>query len=322
MLSLALCLLLAAPAAPAPKVPADCDALYYGEGTPKDHRKALACYRDAHGWASPAMVIIMQLNGEGTRIDVAGARAGLERLRKESTDPAGNTSDEVATLEAIIKEREANPKVSAKHLDYCQDVAGETTPALAYCAGRVESGIEMNDDRRLAKVRDGLEPGPRRAFEAARAAFDSFAHAESNRVYQKYIGATIRSEASIRGESFARADFMAEVEALARASTTGPTPGKRSFGDADRALNTAYRNELRPEQSTGCAIDELDTATASREYRAAAHTAQHRWVRYRDAMGKLAAARWPENPGVGDTTRALITEDRIRELSPEEGDLR
>jgi hypothetical protein len=39
-------------------------------------------------------------------------------------------------------------------------------------------------------------------------------------------------------------------------------------------------------------------------------------------MAKLAAARWAGRPEVEDLTRALVTEDRIRELTPGEGDIR
>jgi hypothetical protein len=51
------------------------------------------------------------------------------------------------------------------------------------------------------------------------------------------------------------------------------------------------------------------------DYKARSRTAQHEWVRYRDAMGSLAAARWPADRDALDQARALVTEDRIRELS-------
>ena len=54
----------------------------------------------------------------------------------------------------------------------------------------------------------------------------------------------------------------------------------------------------------------------------ASRKTQHEWVRYRDAMGTLAAARWPARTDVADLTRALVTEDRIVELTPAEGDIR
>ena len=37
--------------------------------------------------------------------------------------------------------------------------------------------------------------------------------------------------------------------------------------------------------------------TRNSDYKTKSRAAQHEWVRYRDAMGDLAAARWPDSPG-------------------------
>ncbi|HEY6475389.1 MAG TPA: hypothetical protein VI456_02345, partial [Polyangia bacterium] len=208
MLSLTLCFLVAAPPTaaapvPAPKLPEDCDALYYGEERPKDYAKALGCYRSQEDWA---MVAIMQLNGEGTPVDVAGARASYRRM----LGPQGFEDGDGASLAGVLKEREANPHAKRPRIDFCRDVAG-ITPSLAYCSRRQENGVKAKDDQLLAALRAGLEPGARPAFDAARAAFAGFIDAEGDRVYQTYIDGTIRNEASINAESFARANFMAEM---------------------------------------------------------------------------------------------------------------
>jgi uncharacterized protein YecT (DUF1311 family) len=59
-----------------------------------------------------------------------------------------------------------------------------------------------------------------------------------------------------------------------------------------------------------------------RDYRTKSRGAQPAWVRYRDAIAKLAVARWPAAHDTENLTRARITEDRIRELRPAEGELR
>jgi hypothetical protein len=102
------------------KTPDECDRLYYGEGRPRDHGKALACYRAEENWV---MIVIMQLNGEGTPVDVGAARAGLAG-RFRGGDGWTNVDDEA--LDRIIKEREAHPLVKGKHVDFCADVAGTT----------------------------------------------------------------------------------------------------------------------------------------------------------------------------------------------------
>ena len=137
-------------------------------------------------------------------------------------------------------------------------------------------------------------------------AFEAFVAAEGERVYQKYIDGTIRGQTSIAGQSFARANFMRRIEVLASASP--PDAGRRSLGDADRQLNVTYKQDVR------------DWPAA--EYKRLLRKTQHEWVRYRDAMGKLAAAHWPGQTDVADLARAQVTEDRLVELTPEEGDVR
>ena len=313
MLSLALCLWSAGPAvAAAPQPPEDCEALYYGEGPTKDHVRALACYRKLEDWA---MVAVMQLNGEGTPVDVAGARASLGKLEREGLDADGEA------LERILKRREANPHVKAGHVDFCADIA-QTTPSLAYCASRQEASQTTKSDRRLGKLRARVETAARPSFDAAVVAFRSFVDAEGQRVYQKWIDGTIRGQASIAAESFARTNFMAEMESLATAGAGGPKRGPRSFADADRQLNLVYQGDISDDGSTAGEPDAAAQRAAAREYRTKARTAQRLWIHYRDAMAKLATTRWPKDPEVPGVIQALVTEDRLRELTPGEGDVR
>jgi hypothetical protein len=115
------------------------------------------------------------------------------------------------------------------------------------------------------------------------------------------------AQASIAGESFARENFMKRIQVLASAGGPAPDAAKRSFADADRQLNVTYKE---------------DVGGSPADYKKASRKTQHEWVHYRDAMGKLAAARWPARAGLADLARALVTEDRIVELTPGEGDIR
>jgi len=284
---------------PAPRNPEDCDALYQGEGRPRDLARALACYRTDENWV---MVAIMQLNGEGTPADLAAARATIKRMR----DADGALDADGEALEAIVEDRAAHPKAKARHIDFCTDVAA-ITPSLAFCDRRAADHAAAADARRLAELRAGLDAGARSAFDAAVAASKAFIAAEAERVYQKWIDGTIRAQASISGESFARANFMRRIQALAAAGGAAPDPGKRSFADADRQLNLTYKQDVGDEPP---------------DYKRASRKTQHQWVQYRDAMGKLAALRWPARTDAADLIRAQVTEDRIVELTPEEGDIR
>jgi len=261
------------------------------------------------------MVAIMQLNGEGTPVDVAGARASVGQLAQE-----GSLDADGEALERILKRREANPQAKARHIDFCADIA-QTTPSLGYCASRQETSRTAKGDRRLAELRGRLEAAARPPFDAAVAAFRSFVDAEGQRVYEKWIEGTIRGQASIAAESFARTNFMTELESLVKADGGGPQRGPRSFADADRQLNRVYQGDISDDGSTG-AGDAAAERAAAREYPAKARAAQRLWIHYRDAMVKMATTRWPQAPEVTGVIRALITEDRIRELTPEEGDVR
>lgn len=301
-------------AAPAAKPSEDCDALYYGEARPRDHAKALACYRAEGNWT---MVAIMQLNGEGGPVDVAGARASF----KSALEGGTFMDADAEALDAIIKKREASPSAKGKHIAFCGDVAG-ITPSLAYCQRRDEDRKAAKDDSSLKKARAQVDPRVRPAFDRAVSAFRSFVKAEGGRAYQRYIDGTIRNQASMDQEAFVRRNFMAEINALAVGPAAGPPPGPRSFAEADQELNAVYKEELRSYSANydGLAKGTQDAAQAAtyrsyvNDYKTKSRSAQHEWVRYRDAMAKLAAARWPDVRDAEDLTRALVTEDRIREL--------
>jgi hypothetical protein len=106
----------------------DCygDKFYYGWGRARDVKKALACYRASNDWM---MLAILQINGEGAPVDIAGARASLNRVESKDAD--------FEALDRIIKKREANPTAKFRRVDFCKDVAN-TTPSVDVCQAREE----------------------------------------------------------------------------------------------------------------------------------------------------------------------------------------
>jgi hypothetical protein len=291
----------------------DCDALYKGEGTPRDFSKALACYRAQGDWI---MVAIMQVNGEGTPVDLAGARATLRRVESKDADSEA--------LESIIAKREANPSAKGRRVDFCKDVAMTTLSANS-CEAEAEEKTTAKSDAGLKKMRAGLDARVRAAFDRAQAAFEKFVKAEGERVYQENIDGSIRNQAAMDQQAQVRRNFMATINVL----IGGPADrlvGRRTFGEADKALNAVYNANLSSyvkfnEESAADARNRKDAEMAATfqtritDYKAKSRAAQHEWVRYRDAMGSLAAARWPGAREVQDQARALVTEDRIRELN-------
>jgi len=294
----ALVVFLLAPAAPVPTPPENCDAAYDGVGQAQDFAKALACYRSQEAWA---MVAIMQLNGEGTAVDVAAARASFARLVGASAYQDADADK----LGVIIKAREANPTAKAPRVDFCRDVAS-TTVSLDPCQQRALDQQIAKDDRLVKSVRDHLPPPAQGQLDHVVKLFQPFARAEADRAYQEYISGSIRGTFSMRQETMVRENFITFIKSMAVEATAPPAP-RSPFAAADRALNAVYRQKVR----SYAAGETKATAAACRTK---ARNAQHFWIQYRDAAADFAASRWPNSPSIKDVVKALVTEDRIREL--------
>ena len=307
----------AAPKAPAAQEdPEECDNLYNGEGRPRDFGKALACYRAREDWV---MVTIMQLNGEGAPVDIAGARATFQR---HLTGKSGGRDADDDALEGIIEERSANPAAKGRRIDFCRDVA-RTTVSINPCDAQAMDRKARKGAAKFARLRDKLVPAARVPFDRTLRAFDQFVTAESDRVYQRNIDGSIRNQAATAQEGVLREHLAALMKVMVPVGAGAPPPGApRPFADADRELNDVYRAEVRgyvadyEQRAKEAADPELATQcrTYAADYRTKSQNTQRLWVRYRDAAADLAAARWPAGTDVRDVARALITEDRIREL--------
>jgi len=296
--------------------PEDCEHLYEGDGDgrPRDFVKALACFRAREDWV---MVAIMQLNGESTPVDIAGARASYERELAQKG--VGDADDEA--LDQIIKRREANPTARARRVDFCRDVA-RTTVSINPCERQEMDRKVRKGAAAHAQLRAKLPAAARASFDKTLRAFDDFVSAESRRAYQRAIDGSIRNQAAMAEEAVLRRHFAAFLKAMVEAGGGGPPAAPRPLPDADRELNAVYRAEVqdyaadyqqRAEETKDAALATQYRGYAT-DYRTLSRDTQRRWVRYRDAAADLAAARWPGSETVKDTARALITEDRIKEL--------
>jgi hypothetical protein len=292
----------------------DCygDEFYYGWGRARDVKKALACYRASNDWM---MLAILQINGDGAPVDIAGARASLSRVESKDAD--------FDALDRIIKKREANPTATFRRVDFCKDVAN-TTPSVDICQAREEGKKIAKSDSRVDKLRVGLDPSARSAFDRAQAAYKKVAHADGERVYQEYIDGSGRDQDALNQEARVRRNFVATIRVLV-AVPAARLVGRRSFADADKELNEVYNENVSSyvtsNEDSATEADKLKDAEMAAEYRTRnsdyktkSRAAQHEWVRYRDAMGDLAAARWSDARDAREQARALVTEDRIREL--------
>ena len=299
-----------------PKEREDCDAYYNGEGGPKDLAKALACYRAQEEWT---MLAIMQLNGEGTPVDVAGARASFLRLVAAKGEKNQDMDD--MTLEKIIKEREAHPGPKARRIDFCRDVA-MTTISVNVCDAQEEERKASKGDTHLQKLRARLDPRMRAPFDRVVDTFHAFVPAESTRAYQAYIDGSIRNQFATSQEALLRSNFTKTLTLLTAPGGAAPPSLKRSLQVADRELNELYKADVggyvsrwkKEEAEAKEPALKAQYAGWAADYQHDAHAAEHQWILYRDAMAKLAAARWPAAHEAEEVAKTLVTEDRIREL--------
>jgi len=271
-----------------------CEDYRQGQLGPQDYPKALACLRGNEDWL---WVALMQVNGDGTPADLAAARATLDRLKFKDAD--------AEALERIIRKRSANPTGKVLRVEFCRDVAA-TTPSVDSCEAQQQARKTAATDARLNKIKGDLDQRVRLAFGRAQEAFETFVRAESDRIFQKYIDGTARDQEAMDQEKRARRHFVASITLILK----GPAAHRaraRTFPEADRELNVVYNSMI-------ASFAEFIQASALHEYKATSRAAQHEWVRYRDAMGALAVARWPELRDAQAQARALVTEDRIREL--------
>jgi hypothetical protein len=278
----------------APEEPESCDDYYEGHKKVRDFARAFSCYRKWEIWL---WVAIMQVNGEGTPVDLAGAQVSLDRLAFKDAD--------ALALERIIKRRRANPNLKGRRVDFCKDLAN-TTNSVEVCDFGEEAQKTVRYGAQVTKLRASLAPAVRPTFDRVRAAFERFARAEGDRLYQEYIDGTARGQEAIAQEALARRNFMATLKLLMTGPATRLSAG-RSFPGADRELGAVYKRTLS-------SYAESSKDDDVRELKRKSEAAQNEWIRYRDATAELASARWPAVAGVRELAKTLVTEARIREL--------
>ena len=251
----------------------------------------LSCYRRQETWLR---VALMQVNGEGTPADLAAARASLDRLAFKDAD--------VLALEKIIKKRKAGPLAKSRRVEFCKDVAS-TTVSRNFCQARAGEEKAHKNDAQLQKIKADLDPRLFPALDRAQAAFTRFVKAEGDRVYQENIDGSIRDhEAWRKRPAFGVTSWHRQA---AGDWPRGAPRGTEIFPEADRELNSVYNttvsryvsyNERAAKDALATNAPDMVAEYLGRntDYKTKSRAAQHEWVRYRNAMGELAAGRWPE----------------------------
>ncbi len=221
-----------APTRPVAEDPEDCEGYYEGWNVRQDDRKAFACFLRNKDWL---WVALMQVNGEGTPLDLAAAGASLNRLEFKDAD--------ASVLEAIIKKRGANPRAPSRRVEFCKDVAS-TTLSTNVCQARQEGEKAQKDNGRLKKLRASLGMRTRPPFDRARAAFDRFVKAEGDRVYQEYIDGSARNHEAMDQEARARRNFLSTIKKVVTEPMSRDAR-RRSFPDVGSGAQRCLRRRGR-----------------------------------------------------------------------------
>jgi uncharacterized protein YecT (DUF1311 family) len=136
---------------------------------------------------------------------------------------------------------------------------------------------EKRNDVTLIKIADGLNAPQKQAFNRLREAFSAYQSAEGGRVFQAFIGGTIRNSAASLQEAYVRDHFIADVEMVVEKRTLAMASASESES-ADSDMNAAYGEDLL----RGVA-GEKDAGGIGEGYEKAATSAQEAWILYRNA---------------------------------------
>jgi uncharacterized protein YecT (DUF1311 family) len=305
-------------AAPAAFGGVDCDDYYYGIRRAPDLAKALQCYEKKKIWE---MAIVMRLNGEGAPASVARAEELL--LAWQKADPTQADSLQVMALRKIIDERKQHPGGPFALIDFCKDIAGDTVTMNA-CAALDADIEEAKLEARVAKLKKGLTPAAAAVLGKLVAEFEAFKKAEGRRMYQQWIGGTIRGMAASGQEDMVREDFLNLLRDTVEQQGLQPA-GKDAYEAADRELNQVYQKDVQ--QYTESWEDSIKNAGPQedrnqyrryiQDYKADAKDAQLHWIRYRDLWAELAGLLYKDKKSVPDpalSMKAAVTRMRVIEL--------
>ena len=202
-------------------------------------------------------------------------------------------------------------------MDFCKDIA-DPTVSINACDAQAEDRKAAKADTHLQQLRARIDPRMRAPFDCVVETFHAFVPAESRRAYQLYIDGSIRNQFATAQEALLRTNFTKTLKVLTAAGTP---PLKRLLQDADGELNALYKADVRgyvsqwEKQAAETPEPDLKTQYQgwAADYKREAHSAQHQWILYRDAMAKLASSHWPTAPAAEEVAKAMFTEDRLRE---------
>ncbi len=271
-----------------------------GLGRPIDFNAAYTCSLAERAWHE---VAVMRMNGQGTPVDLNGAREALAML----PEPGETELRERQQLMAAIVARET-AKAPLRPLRFCEDIDWSVDYHWNRCQDVLRRKTNEAEKRFLSDAKAALLPAANAAFKKVWAVYPAFRDAEGARIYQSCDGGSAASGAELNQQEFVREHFRAHYEALVKGAQAS-TMAKRSFAEADKELNTVYVADIRGHLGTG--------PDSQKAYASKAKAAQRLWLKYRDAWVAMVSAQQADRDqrvAAKQSAMALLTESRILEL--------
>ena len=276
----------------------DSEALYYGIGVKSDPVRARQCAfieagqaEDPGVFAGRTMLMTIYANGRGAERDLEIAihlACGVDGAPMESHGRVGR----LAELKA--------EGWTGDDFHFCDDITSGYAGGL--CAGHYFRVREVKRVAALAALTAPWSAAEKRAFARLQAAQSAFAKAHADGEVD--MSGTLRSAFWIQAQESLAEDFLERLQAVARGE--GPRASAAQLREADKALNTAYRETLG-----AMGKDDYGTVTTD-----GVREAQRAWLKYRDAFLAFAAVKFPRQPRAGLAT--ALTRHRTEMLLGEE----
>ena len=280
----------------------DCDEYYLTSIETQKLDLAFSCYTKNKQFNR---LVLMHLNGEGTKKDPKKAEAVLKEWFV--AEPDASNSLEAEVLGKIVSEH-LSKSDQQKRVDFCQDVA-QTTIDMNYCASIQSELAEKNLSARFEHITASLTPDQKKEANEIYAQYTLVKKADGEFTYFEYIDGSARNMASLSQESLVRENFLKAIEIVIEKKTLKSVSAKELTG-LDKKFNATYQKKLK-----NYALERVEQKENVKEYKNLGKKVQIAWIKYRDQWITLGKKLYGSNDDVGRNIAYFLTEQRLNELN-------
>ncbi len=267
---------------------------YYGIGVEKDYKKAFSAFSESNYSTSTPFIIIMYLNGDGIEKDPNKAL----KVWNDATETTGSIDATMQKLKRIIDERLANPTGEYEHIEYC-DIA-VTTIDRADCFLIQNELKDQELQNEILQITNKFDQKQKILLNKIQTNYLIIEENDSERIYNLYIGGTIRRSAASGMEAYDKERHMNRMKKFI-VDNNFDYYTETDYIKADKRLNECYK-WLRYERTNNSEINQN------------LKKAQLAWIKYRDNWVKLVKTL-NNDENIEATIKTILTIERIEELN-------